>query len=392
MIDIKIKNKRYCTGCYGCYNICPQVCISMEIDNDGFYYPKVNYDKCIKCNLCIAVCPMINKTIITNIPKAYACINNDESIRLESSSGGIFTSVAERVIEDGGVVFGVAFDEDFKAIHTYVENSGELRKLRGSKYVQSIIGNTYKQAKIYIEQGRKVLFTGTPCQISGLKSYLGKDYDHLFCMDIICHGVPSPKVWERYISYREEKACSHVRRIAFRHKDKGWKQYSVLFEFQNNTEYRETHNKDYFMRAFLKDICLRPSCYSCKFKTIHRESDITLADFWGIQRILPEMDDDKGTSLVFVNSCKGQTMLEKIKDRIIYERVDIEQAVLYNSSAIKSAKYNPKREKFINRLGTMPFDKLVQKYCNDKMFTRINRKIRFIVRVILKKVNCFSPR
>lgn len=379
MIDLRNKNKKDCTGCHACYSICPQSCIFMETDNEGFWYPKVNYDKCINCGSCIEVCPIINKKTVTNKPLAYACINKDETIRLESSSGGIFTLVAEQVIGNGGVVFGVGFDEDFKVVHSYVKNKEWLGEFRGSKYVQSKIGDTYKQAKDFLKQGREVLFTGTPCQISGLKSYLGRDYDNLFCMDNICHGVPSPKVWEKYVSYREHVASSKTRRIAFRHKDKGWTRYSVLFSFHNNTEYLRTRRHDLFMKAFLKDICLRPSCYSCQFKTLHRESDITLADFWGIQRILPDMDDDKGTSLIFVNSAKGQAMFQKIKDKMVYKEVDINQAALYNSAAIKSVEYNPKRESFFKELEKLPFDKLVNKYCTDKISVRIKRKIKFIL-------------
>lgn len=390
MIDLKIKNKKECTGCHACLSACPQSCISMENDSEGFWYPKVNYDNCIKCGLCVKVCPTINKTTVENQPVAYACINKDEAIRLESSSGGIFTLVAEKVIDNGGVVFGVRFDKDFNIVHSYVENKKELNKFRGSKYVQSKIGETYKQAKDFLENGREVLFTGTPCQISGLKSYLGKDYDNLFCMDNICHGVPSPKVWNKYVSFREGQVGSRTQRIAFRRKDEGWKQYSVSFLFKNDTEYRETLRKDLFMRAFLKDICLRPSCYDCEFKTLHRESDITLADFWGIQRMLPDMDDDKGTSLIFVNSNNGQFMIEKLKDKIICEEVDINQAVSFNSAAIKSVAHNPKRASFFEELDQLDFDKLVKKYCTDKMSIRVKRKIKIVVRVILEKMGLLN--
>lgn len=385
MIDLEIKDKKDCMGCYACSSICPESCISMDSDSEGFWYPKVNYDKCIKCGLCVRVCPIINKITVENNPKAYACNNKDEDVRLESSSGGIFTLAADQVIDSGGVVFGVGFDEEFKVVHTYIENKEELHKFRGSKYVQSKIGNTYEQAKSFLAQGRKVLFTGTPCQIGGLKSYLGKEYENLFCMDNICHGVPSPKVWGRYLSYRSTEAGSEPRRIAFRLKNEGWKLYSVSFLFKNDTEYRETLRTDLYMRAFLKDVCLRPSCYACEFKTLNRESDITLADFWGIQNILPEMDDDKGTSLIFVNSDLGQTMLEKIKDNIRYKEVDIDQAVSYNPSAIKSVDMNPNRDSFFEELDQLDFDKLVKKYCTDKLDVRIKRKVKSTIYIVLKK-------
>jgi coenzyme F420-reducing hydrogenase beta subunit len=383
---LTIINKKDCVGCYACSNICPQNCISMESDEEGFGYPKVDYEKCIECSLCIKVCPNINKVIIHNEPSACACINNNEAIRLESSSGGLFSLIAEQVIEDGGVVFGASFNKELEVEHSFVETKEELGKLRGSKYVQSRIGETYKKAKEILDLGRKVLFTGTPCQIGGLKSYLGKSYSNLLCVDIVCHGVPSPLVWKKYVDYRQEKAGSAVQRISFRRKDDGWKRYSVSFLFKNNTEYRETMDKDLFMRAFLKDVCLRPSCYACGFKTIHRQSDITLADFWGIQNILPDMDDDKGTSLIFVNSKAGQAIIEQIVDKMQYKEVDIVEAVRYNPAAIKSAVANPHREKFFEELDKLTFDELVKKYCTDKLSVRVKRKTKLVASAILKKL------
>lgn len=385
MIDLEIKEKQNCTGCYACYNICPKSCLAMNSDNEGFWYPKVDNKNCIQCKKCIKVCPIINKTTVYNEPFSYACYNKDNNIRFESSSGGIFTLVAEEIIKNGGVVFGAGFDGDFNVKHSYVETIEELHRFRGSKYVQSSIGDAYKQSESFLKQGRLVLFSGTPCQIGGLKSYLGTEYSNLFCIDIVCHGVPSPKVWKKYVSFRVNKSGTPIQNITFRLKNKGWKRYSVSFRFKNSREYCETFYKDLFMRAFLKDICLRPSCYQCKFKTLHRQSDITLADFWGIQNIFPEMDDDKGISLIFVNNTKGQIMFEEIKNKIIFKEVDIKQAVKYNPSAIKSADYNSNRNNFFEKLDELPFDVLIKKFCNDGIFERSKNLPKRAAYVMLKK-------
>jgi len=386
MIDREIE-KSNCTGCYACIYICPEElnCISMTEDEEGFWYPKVNYDKCIKCGLCTSTCPVLNCRPIENVPKAFACINKNELIRSQSSSGGLFTLIAERIIDDGGVVFGAKFNDDFEVVHDFEETKEGIGKFRGSKYVQSRIGNTYMQARHLLKSDRKVLFTGTPCQIAGLIAFLKVPFDNLLCVDIICHGVPSPKVWKKYIELREKEAGSAVQRISFRLKNEGWKRYSVSFLFKNDTEYRQNLKNDLYMNAFLKDLCLRPSCYNCKFKTLHRISDMTLGDFWGIQNITPDMDDDKGTSLLFVNNKSGMDMFERIKDKIIYKEVDINEAVKYNTGAYKSAAYNPNRDRFMQGIiNNEPFDILVKKYGADKTSVKIKRKIKSFVHKIFK--------
>ncbi len=374
-------------GCHGCANICIENCISMEMDKEGFLYPKVDYDACINCNQCIEACPIINKKIVDNDPLAYACMNKNEEIRLESSSGGIFTLVAEHVIDKGGVIFGACFDNRFELEHNYVKTKEELSKLRGSKYLQSKLGNSYNEVKEFLDLGQIVLFTGTPCQIAGLKSFLGDEiYDNLVTIDIICHGVPSPEVWRKYVEFREKKSNSQAQRIAFRQKNEGWKRYSVSFSFKNNTEYFKILSEDLYMKAFLKDVCLRPSCYDCEFKTLNRQSDITLADFWGIENVLPEMDDDKGTSLIFVNSEIGQDIFNSISINMIFKEVNINEAAKYNSAAIKSVPKNPNRDNFFNYLDNLEFDELVKRYCTDKLVTRTKQKVKTSIRGILNKI------
>lgn len=383
MIDISSKEE--CSGCHACTNACPKNCIRMTSDIEEFWYPQVDKDQCIDCGLCENVCPIIHKwePDDTRSTKAMAAINLNEEIRLKSSSGGVFTLIADEVLSQGGVVFGAAFTDDFKSVqHICIGNSAGLEKLRGSKYVQSKIGDTYKKAKEYLDGGRKVLFTGTPCQIGGLYSYLRKSYDNLYTQDIICHGVPSPMVWEKYLEEREHKSASKTQRMFFRHKKYGWKTYAVLFEFTNNTAYVRKFQEDSFMKAFLSDSCLRPSCYNCSFKGIQRQADITLADFWGIQNVLPEMDDDKGTSLVLTHSEKGLKLMESIRSSIRIESVTKDVVEKYNPAAIGSVSANKKRTAFLREIKDNNFDSTVIKYTKISPY----RKIRFLLGRLKRKL------
>jgi coenzyme F420-reducing hydrogenase beta subunit len=382
---INIIDKPNCCGCHACYNRCPQKCISMQSDDEGFWYPVVDRKECIDCGLCEKVCPTLSKPIVENHPAAYACRNKDDKIRQQSSSGGVFTIVAASVIANHGVVFGAGFDEDFNVLHSSVDSLDGLSNLRGSKYVQSSIGDTYEQAKDFLKQGRQVLFSGTPCQIAGLKSYLGKDYEGLICLDIICHGVPSPLVWKQYRSKLESN--NELTSINFRDKTFGWKKFSLRFTFKNEDEYIKDLNSDEFMQGFLKNVYLRPSCYHCSFKTLARQSDITLADFWGIENILPSLDDDQGTSLILVNSDKGKEIFLAAADKMEYKKIDIDQAIVYNSAAIKSVACNSKRDKFFRDLPhTADISQLIAKYTKVSFSRKVYRKVRLLLSRIKRKI------
>ena len=381
-----LEKNQDCSGCHACFSACPKGCIRMEENAEGFLYPLIDTDKCIACALCERVCPVLkNAEGKANTARAYACYNLDEKTRLESSSGGIFTLIAEKIIDMGGAVFGTAFDEEFNVKHICVESKEGLSKLRGSKYVQSTIGNAYIQAKEMLDDGRVVLFTGTPCQTDGLLSFLGKGYNNLYTQDLICHGAPSPKVWRKYIVFREEKAASKTKRTFFRLKENGWKSYSVQFQFANCTEYKQIFSGDLFMNGFLKDLYLRPSCYNCHSKSLNRNSDITLADFWGVENILPEMFDDKGTSLVFVNSDKGKELFESIRGNIRFEEVDINEAVKWNSSAYQSVSLNKKRDKFFEIIENKDFEQAIKCCTKESFVCMFFRKAKRKLKQILKQ-------
>ena len=380
MIDITDKKK--CSGCYSCINICPKKCMVMKIDREGFWYPKVDKNNCIECGLCEKRCPILNDMRIENNPKAYACYNKNEQIRDESSSGGIFTLFASCIIDKGGIIYGAAFNDNFEVEHIKVTKKKDLVKLRGSKYIQSKLKNTYSEIKEFLNQNKIVYFSGTPCQIDGLLCFLNKKYDNLICQDIVCHGVPSLKVWKHYL---EKFELEDNARILFRDKSTGWDSYSFTIEQKN--KFTQLSSQNEYMKVFLKNLCLRPSCYDCHSKTLQRNSDITLADFWGIKNVCPELyDNNKGTSLVFVNSKKGKELFEKIKDNIIYQEVDINVASKYNPSSFKSVNIPKNRNKFMNEIFDNDFDNIAKKYTKVGYIHKIKNKFYVLIYKLLKKL------
>ena len=386
---INIKNKENCTGCYSCENICPVDAINMEIDEEGFWYPKVQEHRCIDCKLCEKSCPIINKKTSISLKEAYGCFNKDDYIRLKSSSGGIFTAIAKVILQDNGDVFGAAFDENFQVKHICIENDDDLYKLRGSKYVQSNINTTYKQAKDILLQGRKVLFSGTPCQISGLKSFLGKEYDNLLCVDLICHGVPSPLVWKEYL--KEISNSRKLSLITFRDKSNGWKNAELVYKFESGSEYREKYSESTYIKGFIQNCFLRPSCYTCHNKTLDRCSDLTLGDFWGVEEQLPSIDIQEGISLLLVHSEKGSSILNKIKNNIFVEKVDINLALTFNECAIQSVKLTKKRLKFFQYIKKLSVKESIEGSIKvsklDYMIKKINFKINRLFYINKKVFN-----
>ena len=333
---IKIKDNSDCCGCSACVSVCPKNCITMKADSEGFRYPETDASVCINCGLCERTCPILNvKADVEEVRQVpYIAYLRDEEVRLGSSSGGLFSSLAADTLSRGGIVFGAAFDEENMVYHTAAHDLGELSALRGSKYVQSRIGDSYKVVKKVLEQGKEVLFTGTGCQIAGLKSYLNKEYDKLLTVDVVCHGVPSLLLWERYLDELQDKNGAKACRVNFRDKSTVWKHYSVSVDFKNGKKYTCDHSNDPYIKLFVNNICLRPSCHKCRFKPIRSQADITIGDCWGIEGYMPEMDDDKGVTLVLVHTAAGSAVLQRVKEDLEIREADADkvlQEMIYRS-------------------------------------------------------------
>lgn len=388
-----ITDKDKCCGCMACVNICPKGAINIKVNDEGFSYPDIDEEKCIECGLCKNTCP-VNKYISNNKkPKAYAAYSLDNKIRLSSSSGGIFASLAMYILSLSGSVYGVSIIEN-EAKHIKITNINDLKQIMGSKYVQSDIQNTYKQVKQDILDEKHVLFSGTPCQIAGLYSYLSNfkalNMNFLYTVEVVCHGVPSPKVFKKYILEKEDKYGSNVQNINFRDKTRGWVNYNINIQFKNKKTYTKKFQEDIYMRTFLKDIALRRSCYDCNFNGVTRVSDITLGDYWGVQYKYKHLADNKGISLVLVNSNQGEKILDNIKSKIYIEPTDLDYAIQNNPCIIKSVSLNENRENFFNDLDSMNLEVLQEKYFK---YTKVKKNhVKEILYKIKRKIIFFKSR
>lgn len=304
--------------------------------------------------------------------KIYAAIYKDSEIREKSSSGGIFSALTDKF----DVVYGVAMTDDCYGAEM-IRVEGDISPLRGSKYFQAKVGDTFKLVKKDLEEGRKVLFSGTGCQVNGLSMFLGKEYSNLFLLDIICHGVPSPKLWREYVSFQEKKH-GKLESVNFRCKNDSW----IDFGMKENQLYI-SKDKDSFMRMFLRDYCLRPSCYECHAKQ-YKKADITIADFWGINNVAPEMNDGRGTSLVITRTDKGHKLFESIKSELKWKEVSYEEGVRCNSSEYKSVARPQQRDTFFEDLEKLEFEEMEKKYADDRKVPLKRRVINKIKRTIKK--------
>lgn len=388
---ITIKDKTLCCGCSACAMKCPKHCITMQADSEGFLYPMVNKEDCIDCGLCEKVCHELHPYEQRKPLNVYAAINKDEDIRLKSSSGGIFYLLAEKTISEGGVVFGARFDEDWQVVIDYAETMGGVIPFMGSKYVQARTATAFKDAEAFLKQGRNVLFSGSPCQIAGLHHYLRKEYDNLTTVDFVCHGVPSPKVWQRYLDEVVKSGKLAINDVKFRNKSNGWKKFNFVLSYNQEDKTHSLcswHQQNHYMRAFLSDMILRPSCHECRAKQGSSHSDITIADFWGIHIEMPEMDDDKGTGLVLVNTDKGRQALDW--SNVTKKESSIEVASKYNGGLSSITKPHPKRSDFFAALDASPsVIDLIDKSLRPSFKSRIRlslRRYKQLIKRVLKKL------
>lgn len=387
-----IFDKNKCTGCGSCSLICPNNCISMKEDEEGFRYPFVSKERCIDCGLCDARCPINNQLLGGERKEAFAAKNKSITDRVNSSSGGVFSKLAETVVMMGGVVCAAKYNEDYKVVHDVISIKEDIKLLIGAKYSQSVSEICFEEIRVRLNKGQFVMFVGTPCQTAGLQSFLHKTYDNLFLVDFICHGVPSPLVWGKYLNERRKKDANNsgISGINLRSKVTGWSNcnYSVEINYNNGKKYQKHKNEDWYLLGFIYNLFLRPSCANCHFKGFDRIADITLGDYWGVWDQVPEFDDDKGVSLVFIHSDKGYEMWKRMIDDFEVRQVERELAVINNVSMLESSKPHDNRELFFVNLAEKNQDlsKLIR-ICllgNEKKMSFAQRVRRKIVSILLK--------
>lgn len=383
---LKINLKSDCSGCGLCTVICPAGCLTLLTDQEGFRYPQLNPEKCIKCGLCEKVCPVRNETFLPDRQKestVFAAINKDEEVRLDSTSGGVFSALASDVFNRKGFVGGAVYLPDHSVKHIITDDPEKLVELRSSKYLESRFEDVFPETKRLLDEGKEVLIVGTPCQIAALYSFLKKDYDNLLTCDFICLGVPSPKVFLSYMQQREKKAGAKAKVIKFKDKTYGWHNFSLRIDFENGTRYCEPRGKDPFFTGYLQyKNFSRPSCYECQFKE-RKCADITVGDFWGIEKIAPEMDQDRGTSLIMCNSKKGLKVHFRIENSMVCRKMSSADIVPGNQAWKNSIL--PKggnRRKFFAALDKYDFDHVAAQYFPMKGLAKTVRKLRSLKKLI----------
>lgn len=371
----KICINEKCTGCGACYNICPKGAITMQWDEYGFYKPVIDEGKCINCGLCERICPLGNyKSQNIEQPQVYAFQNDDKETLYKCASGGAFAKLAKYVIEQGGIVYGVIYDENMVVCHSRTGNLADLEKMYSSKYVQSDTRTTFKQTKEDLENGKTVLYSGTPCQIAGLKSYLQKDYENLITVDLICHGVPSPLIFEKYKQEYMAKLSKgeKLKNINFRAKDLGWGYWKTLkidTSFHNNLI---IYRKSSYMQLFGNNLSINSSCICCQFNKLPRVSDITIGDFWGVDEYDKSLNNKQGLSIVLLNSSKSEMFFEQIKNNSFVKEVPLDFVIKYNPNIVTSSKPHLQRQDFFEDIkNNKSLEFCLKKYCKAPYYKKI---------------------
>lgn len=384
-----------CTGCRTCENICPKNCISLVENNEGFLFPYIDFEKCIKCNKCSEHCLIDHEFKFEDEikQKYYLSYNRNKNELMNSSSGGVFYVVAKNIIKNNGIVFGATMDSNMQVLHCSVQTYDELIELLGSKYVQSNVNDTYKKVKKYLLDERYVLYTGTPCQIAGLKMYLHKDYSNLYTIDILCHGVPSQKMFSSHIKWLEHRYNKKIQYFKFRNKHVSkWGDYHYCYKFTNSNKIHSGNALfDVFFKSFIKEQIFRDSCYSCKYASLHREGDFTIGDFWGVKQYYPDIDTNDGISILIINTNKGNNLFENIKDNLVYRETKIEWVMKNNHNLSHPASKPIEREKIFNYIETNGYDQWASNYRHSKEYiirkvsSKIPNLLKTVVKIIIAK-------
>lgn len=387
-IDQVYKNKEDCSGCTACMHICPTKAITMVEDIEGFQFPLIDLKKCIQCGRCQKTCPFNEekfKQLKNDMPVVYAIKHVDDNVRLDSTSGGAFTALSDYILSEKGVIYGVGYNKNMEVVHKRVHSKSQRDKLRGSKYIQSDLSNIFEKIKEDLDNGTKVLFTGTPCQVAGLKSFLinsKTNHDNLVLCDIVCHGTPSPLVWREHVKLVEKKYKSKMVDYMFRTKEKGWKTHIETIVLEDGTKDNISLFSKKFARLFQANIDLRLACHNCHFANINRVSDITIGDFWGLEKTMPEFIDSKGVSLILINTKKAEDIFDIIKKDLIAKKSSPENCLQPN--LVSPTSQNKKRQDFFNYLSKKGYEKALIKYTTPPIHKRIKNKIIRTIKTAFK--------
>ena len=370
-----------CALCGACFNACPVDAIRFSKAYLDFRYPEIDVTRCVHCNQCEKACPVLGSKSKPEggYPIAFAAKSNDDSVRLHSSSGGAFYEVASQMLRDGGYVCGAVFDENFHVRHIVSNTHEDIFRMMGSKYAQSDVGYCYREIKEKLNAGEKVLFSGCPCQVAGLRTYLGKSYKDLLLVELICHGIPSDQMLQTYIHMQEKKYSAKLKRMEFRNKSKGWHNSAVWMEFENHRIYSIPYTADAYTIGFLRNISLKSSCYNCHFRNFTAGSDIILGDFWGAEVELPE-DDNKGISAILANSGKGMDILDRCN--LVITPANVETIIKYNKNLLCSAAPSPQRSSFYASADTNGLEEAIRQYLEESAIQKLKRQSRYALRCI----------